>query len=438
VIYHNKFATTRGWIRTSATYAVKTGSGDERRLTQRTLGEGLGLNADEGVFYVFRDHTGGLEYIRSGRELVEQGLYVELEAYKCNVFIDWREIRDDPFRTYAQLTGYLGGSGVPSIDEAVKEIFLQPLHYPFKELVNADMFRRLIEAVAADDRQPSADTSDELVELGELEDQPDEELADDARLAGDSDEPGTSTDALLDEVEQKMLTLLAEVKQFTESSGDEQAIAREVRGELAAILDLPAFEKRFAEADSVAAIEQMRAGLSDDAVTWGTLFGWAFVHALGKITDTPDYAEQARSWIDEWLLGRIVANTLRELGADEQAASRAVAVIRQATSHQDWYQSPDMEHAQQLLEALLGDREMQQLLGVNRYQGVLWFDKAAFERLLWWMQTVAAVAIGAEPDTTPEKAATALSAAHATVKQLQDAADKSGYQVEKLLEIVQA
>src|SRR5947207_1797095 len=83
----------------------------------------------------------GLEYIRSSNELIEQGLYAELGAYKCQVFLDFRQVRDDPLHQYAQITGFLAGRGVPSIEEALKELFLQPIHYPFKELVNADLFR---------------------------------------------------------------------------------------------------------------------------------------------------------------------------------------------------------------------------------------------------------------------------------------------------------
>jgi glycosidase len=430
VIYHNKFASTRGWLRTSAAYAVKTGQGDERRLVQRTLAEGLSLRPDDDIFYVFRDHTGGLEYIRSGRELVEQGMYVELEAYKCQVFVDWREIRDDAFHTYGQLTSYLRGRGVPSIDEAVKEIFLQPLHYPFKELVNADMFRRLIDAATTtDDRRPT--TGERLP-------------ADDRQPAAEGEQetavrgPSSVVDSeLLDEVEQKMLDLLRELKQFTESSGDAAAIAREVRSEVAAILALPKPRGRIAGEDA-AMLEAIRDGLSGGVTTWGTLFGWAFVHALGKITGAADYAEQSRSWIDELLLGRVIAATLRDMGADEQAASRAVAIIRQATSHQDWFETPDTGHTSQLLEGLLADREMQQLLGVNRHQGILWFDKGAFERLLWWMLAVAVVSLAADTERAPAKAPAALGTAYAAVRQLQEAADNSGYQLEKLLEIVQA
>ncbi len=35
VVYHNKYANTRGWIRTSVGYAGKTGKGEERRLMQK-------------------------------------------------------------------------------------------------------------------------------------------------------------------------------------------------------------------------------------------------------------------------------------------------------------------------------------------------------------------------------------------------------------------
>ena len=69
------------------------------------------------------------------------------------------------------------------------------------------------------------------------------------------------------------------------------------------------------------------------------------------------------------------------------------------TSHQSWFETPELEHAYQLLEALLSDTEVQQLLRVNRYQDVLWFDKHAFDRLLWWMLTVAVVSLSAGTGT---------------------------------------
>src|SRR5512136_254694 len=55
VLFNNKFAEARGWIRVSAAFTVKTGQGDERTLVQKTLGEGLGLRADGRYFTIFRE-----------------------------------------------------------------------------------------------------------------------------------------------------------------------------------------------------------------------------------------------------------------------------------------------------------------------------------------------------------------------------------------------
>ncbi|MGD8997018.1 MAG: alpha-amylase family glycosyl hydrolase, partial [Anaerolineae bacterium] len=61
VVYHNRYAEARGWIRTSVAYAVKTEDGGQR-LEQKSLGEGLAL-ADSGETYtIFRDQLTGLEY----------------------------------------------------------------------------------------------------------------------------------------------------------------------------------------------------------------------------------------------------------------------------------------------------------------------------------------------------------------------------------------
>ncbi|HEX7587394.1 MAG TPA: alpha-amylase family glycosyl hydrolase, partial [Anaerolineae bacterium] len=144
IVYHNKFAEARGWIRTSAAYAVKTGHGDEKRLAQKNLGDGLGLHAEGDYFAIFRDYATGLEYLRNSKELWERGLYVELHAFQRNVFLDWRELRDENGQ-YARLAADLSGRGVPSIDEALHELALQPILGPFREVINPGMFRWLLD-----------------------------------------------------------------------------------------------------------------------------------------------------------------------------------------------------------------------------------------------------------------------------------------------------
>ncbi|AJE04222.1 alpha-amylase family glycosyl hydrolase [Geobacter pickeringii] len=133
VLYHNRYAATAGWIRSSTARAVSIDSG-ETVLAQTTLGEALGFNPDGRYYYVFRDYATGLEYIRHGRELCEKGMYVELEAYEYHAFLDFREIRDDDFGTWGALCFGLEGRGAPSIDEEVKLIRFAPLVEAFRGL----------------------------------------------------------------------------------------------------------------------------------------------------------------------------------------------------------------------------------------------------------------------------------------------------------------
>jgi hypothetical protein len=91
-----------------------------------------------------REYPSGLEYIRNNREIYEKGIYNELEAYKCKVYLDFRQVHDNEYHQYANLAAYLDGGGVPNIEEAMKEIFLQPIHTAYRELVNGGMFKWMV------------------------------------------------------------------------------------------------------------------------------------------------------------------------------------------------------------------------------------------------------------------------------------------------------
>ncbi|HWG84384.1 MAG TPA: alpha-amylase family glycosyl hydrolase, partial [Deinococcales bacterium] len=145
VVYHNRYGQARGWIRDSAHYNARTGP-ETREMRRGNLGEGLDLPNDERAFVAFRDQVSGLEFLRSCREIHERGLHVDLGAYQHHAFVDFRVLHDDPDRTYAHLNAYLSGRGVPNVEGAARELLLQPALQPFRELVNADLIRRLLAA----------------------------------------------------------------------------------------------------------------------------------------------------------------------------------------------------------------------------------------------------------------------------------------------------
>jgi hypothetical protein len=114
VVYHNKFAETRGWIKNSAASMDKASS----KLIQKTLSEALSLPNE--AYTVFKDYVTGLEYIRSCREMTNNGLYVELTGYQCHVFLDWRFVNGEQ---WGKVNRVLSGAGIPSVQVKFDELF---------------------------------------------------------------------------------------------------------------------------------------------------------------------------------------------------------------------------------------------------------------------------------------------------------------------------
>jgi hypothetical protein len=114
VIYHNRFAETRGWIKISAAYLNKN-TGD---LRQKSVAEGLSLPFEG--YAIFKDYVTHLEYIRSCEELWQKGMYLDLHAYQHHVFMDWRFVEDS---NWELVTSALNGAGVESMQAKWEEMF---------------------------------------------------------------------------------------------------------------------------------------------------------------------------------------------------------------------------------------------------------------------------------------------------------------------------
>ncbi len=397
VVYHNRYASTAGWIRTSVAYSMGGESG--RRLIQTELGEGLGLHNDPQYFCIFRDHVTGLEYIRNAKELYDKGLYVELGAYKYHVFIDFQEIQDNPWHHYEQLNQLLGGRGVPHLEERMKEIRLTPVRQAFRELVNANLFLRFMEA----------------------------------RLS----KPGDSLDKqLVDDIEQKAIHFFRTVREGLGGSGDEETMARELKQKLEVILYLLLITSRpqVLQPRGIKALaEYLHLKLINGISTWGILFGWLFIHQTADMATPEILSQQADRWVEELRLDQILTETWMGLGLDETTAWRAVKLIKLLTSCPRWFEEgalcPTFEH-------LFKDDEARQFLGVNEYDGILWFNKEAFEEILWWLMLTAAIEIGFNSLRPAKEVIRELERCWSTIQKLQEAETKSDYQVEKLMAVL--
>jgi glycosidase len=423
VVYHNKFASTRGWIRTSAAYLHKFGQGpddlESRVLVQRTLGEGLGMADEADMYTIFRDHTTGLEYIRNNRDICQNGLYIELDAYKYHVFTDFLQVRDDPWLQYYHLNTYLNGRGVPSIQEALRELFLQAVQRPFRELVNTGF----IQWLKAESTKASG-------------------------LGGDFDFQNE-----LDDFEKRSKLVLGGAQTIAGGGGETDAIANEMRGDLKALLALPRLRRRWssqAAPEVHDALDYLLAGpkghspfAPDDPLTWSGLYIWIACQRIGAAVNPDQTKELSRSWLDEWQLAKIITEVFQGLGMDRAAAERATSLVRLLISYGAGLPAHRMPETKssgdqwpaQLLHTWLSDADLQRFLSFNRYQSILWFNKESFEEWVWWAFASAVIDLDSHTaDTLDEEAKELLTRWHHLVQRLRQAAEASEYQVEKLIE----
>jgi glycosidase len=445
ILFHNKYAETRGWIRISTPYPVK-GDGDEKIYLQKSLGDGLGLRNDANAYTIFRDQISGLEYIRNSQELHNIGYYVELKAYEYHVFLDFREVMDDDSRQYAQLAEYLQGGGVPDMQEALQEMNLQALLTPYRELVNPGWFEwaidhRVMESgltikrstVEAEEAIGGAlDAETEAVEIPVFS----EELIE--------------MEPVLEECQDKVLLVYQQIAALAGDEGDPEAAALDTRQDLTVALTLPALPDWFGTlagnkdlAETLAYVNKGPGGNqpveTGDRSTWGSLLSWVLNHRLSQAAEEENTPEQNRTWMDEWLLGKINLRTLSGLGVEGGKAARQVELIKLLISHQDWAKPAEKRTltAYQILRGWLKDTGVQHFISANRFQGILWFNKESFEELLWWMHTIhilqALLGLLRDPDSARETAK-AIVDGFTLIKKLLNAEERSEYQVEKLLD----
>ena len=141
VIYNNRYGSTHGTVRISAAYADK-GAG---QLRQRSLWDGLGLQ-DRGSIVSWRDSLTGLEYLSRAHDVADRGITVSLHAYQCYVFLDFREIYATADKSWDRLCDHLAGRGVPSLEDALVDLELQPVHYALKAALDPGLIRALADA----------------------------------------------------------------------------------------------------------------------------------------------------------------------------------------------------------------------------------------------------------------------------------------------------
>jgi len=142
VIYNNSYSEAIGTINSSCERAF----GEEGRTSTTTIDKSLGINSGFGFYYIFKDYIQQLEFIASGSQLSSAGFSFHLMGYQRKVLLDFKEVYDVDGR-YKVLCDQLNGRGVYSIERALNEMNLAPLHNSLTHLFTSIKFSRLLLAL---------------------------------------------------------------------------------------------------------------------------------------------------------------------------------------------------------------------------------------------------------------------------------------------------
>ncbi len=343
VLYNNCYDAVSGWIHRST--VVKRPNSDS--TVSRTIGEALGLRHDHSCFMIAREHTSGLWFIRNSAELHERGFGVVLNGYETQVFLDLYEVQDSNDGHYRRLAEELGGAGTTSIDRALEELFLRPLHQRFDEMVKSDAFAR---AFAMFDDRRSLSPQDRA-----------------ALYRGYHD--------------------FAEVfARFSGLPGEPDAAADRFVRLIAAVEGLLALENGHApkgQSSVDAAQSVLFAPLSAKREAFQRLLGMITLEPLSVFSDGLEADETSALRYDAASIAKDFMLVERWAKLRGETESDLVRAVNAGLMLSDWRSFDG--RLSEMVQQLFQDYTIGDYIGVNTWEGVTWFSRSSMEEVVWWL-----------------------------------------------------
>jgi hypothetical protein len=372
----------------------------------------------------------GLEYLRRAVNLAEHGLTVELHAYQCHVFLDWRELRSTAEWPWDTLCDHLAGRGVPNLDDALISLELRPTHDALRGLLEPALMRTVAEL----SKSP-----------GGLEKQMAQEI-----LREDFFVNGWT----------RYRKFLREAQTFYRSHGEQQAqeivnpveMQTRFREQARAAMRIPSLEALFAEPWPAAARRVLPSYSPQLTATamWGPVLAWAALEVLAESVNAVHPQRAALDLFDRLRLREPLGHAFDALGFEGEEAWRVAARIKVAllveakvfTTEDEMAVVPSARPVIPVLSpALWQDPDVRWLTGAHEAEGRWYFIKESYEELLWWLQLPALCRMAEGNAASPLLAAGAgakapASEAYAMAKAIAEAveaATRAGYSIDALL-----
>jgi glycosidase len=440
VVYNNRYGAAHGAIHLSVAYADKGSA----QLRQMSLHEGLGLNAGPGTVYAWRDSLTGLEYLRRAGDLTERGLTLNLHAYQCHVFLDWRELQSTQDQPWDRLCDQLNGGGVPNLDDALVNLELRPAHDALRQQLDPAIVRVLADlaehpsALAAGKNKKIEQARGEFFAL-----------------------TWRRCESFLRAAQTAYASRIAQEKRAAAASPptNPSLLAPVFRERLRAAMRIPAIEALFPAPWSVAARRVLPSASPQLTATamWGPVLGWCALELLAESVDAEEPERVALDLFDRLRLREPFAQAFAALGFEGEEAWRAAARIKvvlltgagagkleeapaeagpaEAASEPAPHEPEAGEAAAfgdervSLSPALWLDPDVRWLTGVHKTEGHAYLVREPYEELLWWLLMPSLLRLAGEPAL--DRAA--VEKMSKTIEEALASAEAAGYRIDALL-----
>ncbi|HET6935831.1 MAG TPA: alpha-amylase family glycosyl hydrolase [Candidatus Angelobacter sp.] len=400
VIFNNRYSSTRGWIRISAAYAEKKPNGD-KHLRQRTLGESFAMSHDAAMYAACRDALSGLQFLYRARDIAERGMHLELHAYQCHVLLEWRDLHEDAAHPWGELCEMLAGQGVPSLEDALRDLQLRPVHQAIRRLLDPALAESLaVCAALPEGPERIEEIKVTVVKIGEV-----------AR-------------ELIAETQQFVSSGVGEMMGVHRAEGAELDL-RTVEGvflsRIEAALKLPALCRRagLRWPDEAECVLPVTAAPKQSAGTWACVLAWCALEAMGTLLDAEERDTAAVQLFDGLRLRNAIADAFEPCGIHGEERWRAAARLRASFAHAGKFSAP---------YSWVHDPDVAWVIGVHEHEGEKYLVKEQFEKLLWWMgfRRLLKMAAKEKPDKTE------LAELENEIRTRMETIAEGGYRVEAL------
>ncbi len=328
VVYHNRYAETRGFVLYAADYSVPQSSDAQGIIQRKHLLEGLNIKPKENGFLVFKDKISGTYFIRRTDMLREKGLFLDLGKYACYVFMEFRQVEDDPDGLYAKLEKALEGKGVPDIDQALRTIRFQPILEPFSglfedpEIFPEKNFARFVSAL-------------------------------------------------------RTFTSVRDAARYTAMIRKDRELIFRTFMQI-----LPAPDTDATDQDTQDCFQKFVAA-TGETVCFVVLTAWIFTHRLNRLIAIPDL--QNRDIIREWMLHTVINARLQNSCSVDSLAADLTELVPLLSDIEFSEIGHSLSGFLRFLVESIQNPDVQRFIQVNRFEEILWFNRERFQQFIRWV-----------------------------------------------------